>query len=479
MKWFNAISIEVTNVDSDSVALVHLHALPFVGQIKSMATNPSRPKSLAEKSALQTEWPQVKSIASNEVLAESSSTVYSYGEGFGQIAMHNGQLLHEMGFTGKGVIIAQLDAGWTATERLPIFDKAFSEGRILMSRDFVGGPTSSVFNTSTHGTSVLSIMTGYMPDSLVGAAPEASFCLLRTEWAPSESIIEEDNWVAGAELADSLGADIINSSLGYSVFDDSLQNHTYADMNGHTTRCSIAADIAAAKGILVVNSAGNSGTSSWHYLTAPSDGDSVLCIGAVGADSLHAAFSSYGPSSDGDVKPNVVSYGYRTVIASLDSTITRGSGTSFSSPVIAGLSACLVQAFPDKTNMEIFRAIEQSSHMYGHPTDSLGYGIPNFWKAFLILSGNAGIGELDVVLFPNPCTNTLRVGLNDPSIRSVDFSILDAVGKTLLDGNYTVGPENLGYLNFDDVATQLATGIYYLRLESGERRTVVRFEKKN
>jgi serine protease AprX len=222
--------------------------------------------------------------------------------------------------------------------------------------------------------------------------------------------------------------------------------------------------MAARKGILVVNSAGNSGSSAWHYITAPSDGDNVLCVGAVGANRLHAPFSSFGPSSDGDVKPNVCAMGLWSVVASTDSTILIGNGTSFSSPILAGLAACLIQAFPEKSNMEIFHAIEKSADLYNTPNDSLGYGIPNFWKAFKLLQSDniTQTGELNASIFPNPCSNYLNLVLEAKNDCHIQYDIFDASGSNVYRGSGFVQADNQCVLQLNEALVDLANGRYII-----------------
>jgi hypothetical protein len=303
--------------------------------------------------------------------------------------------------------------------------------------------------------------------------------LFRTENPLSEYVAEEDNWVAGAEVADSLGVDIINSSLGYSEFNDSTQNHTYSDMDGNTTRCSIAADMAAARGILVVNSAGNSGDDPWRYITAPSDGDLVLAVGAVSADSSHAWFSSFGPSADGDVKPNVCTMGRLASYAALDSTIRQGNGTSFSAPVMAGMAACLWQAFPWASASEIKEAIEQSAHLRSAPNDSLGYGIPNMWKAFMYLRNDAveAKGELNARVFPNPCGDFLSLTLEAADAGNAKVDIYDVQGRHVLARQELMGIAEKQYYQSSIPVAALSAGQYFLKVTANGKESVVQFQK--
>jgi hypothetical protein len=465
-KWFNAVTI---NLD-DSLTAAAIGELPFVAQVKSVRriknNNQDDEKNVIQKSAHKRD-------------DASCEGFLPYGEGFRQIEMLNGHLLHAMDHTGRGVRIAQFDSGWNLTNVLPAFEKLREEGRIAMTRDFVFTTSPDVYVLSNHGTFVLSTMASWWPDSLIGTAPEATYYLFRTEDPLSENLVEEDNWVAAAELSDSLGIDIINSSLGYSLFDDPEMNHTYGDMNGNTTRCSIAADIASDKGILVVNSAGNSGNSAWRYITAPSDGDHVLCVGAVDANEVKAGFSGFGPSSDGDIKPNVAAMGQATAYAALDSTVRTGNGTSFSSPVIAGLAACLMEAFPDKSNFEIKEAIERSASQFNAPDDSLGYGIPDFMLAFQILQGDESMaeGDFEATLFPNPCVNELTVLLRDAPYCDISYEIYDASGKRVFEGIGMQQYNQYGILKFSGMDA-LSPGHYSLHLGRAGRHSVLNFIRK-
>ena len=463
-KWFNAITIYTT----DTLLIESIAALPFVSETRSVSVVYQGDK---EKFCL-TPYRENKSI---EDYDENNSS--HYGPSFRQIEMLNGQVMHELGFTGKGIRIALLDAGWHMTDVLPAFDRLRSNGQLMGVRDFVNGG-NSVYNMSNHGSYVLSLMAGFIPDSLIGTAPDALYWLFRTEDAPSEYVVEEDNWVAAAEVCDSLGIDIINSSLGYSLFDDSLINHTYADMDGNSTRISIAADIAAAKGILVVNSAGNSGDDPWHFITAPSDGDSVLCVGAVDASRLHAPFSSYGPSADGDVKPNVCAMGLAAVIADMDSTVRVGNGTSFSSPIMAGMAACLMQSHPEKNNMEIFRAIEQSADLYPFYNDSLGYGIPDFYRAFLTLQSNPfESGESGVSLYPNPCDQYVDITLQSHRPGEVRFTVFDSRGRIVIEDCGLVSGNGVAAKRWD-FNDDFQPGVYLLRVQDEAQEVLLKLVKK-
>lgn len=413
-KWFNAVTIQVIDSNLINTVLPLLDELSYVAEIKSV------------QQYVNTDKVEESRFKSNDFIETYTN---SYGPSYGQISVHNGQLLHELGLRGNGMKIGVFDSGFTGINYLSAFEKLRDDNRIKLQHDVVDND-NSVLNGGNHGKSVLSILAGYMPDSLIGSAPEADYYLFRTEDGASETITEEDNWVRAMEMADSIGIHVVNSSLGYTQFDDPTQNHTYADMNGNTTRISIAADIAASKGILVVNSAGNSGDDPWFYIGAPADADSILAVGAIAVDSTFAWFSSRGPSSDGDVKPNVCGVGYQTVYADLSDGVSKGNGTSFSSPVIAGLSACLWQAFPHKSNMEILKAIEESSNLYSNPNDSLGHGIPNYFLAYQNLLPHEELENNTLFAYPNPFSDELNIVIEIDEIDEI--SIIDYQGREVM-----------------------------------------------
>jgi len=329
-----------------------------------------------------------------------------YGAAAHQLNMLNSACLHNDNFWGKDIDIAIFDAGFKNADRMDAFQHIFEDDRVLSVYDFVE-KDQTVFEDedSPHGTSVWSVMGAKIANEFVGAAPDANYHLLKTEDIGSETLAEEYNWVAAVEYADSVGADIINSSLGYSLFDDSLQNHIYADMDGNTTPISIAADIAAAKGIVVVTSAGNSGNKDWTYITAPADADSILSVGSVDINLNKSSFSSFGPSADGDIKPEVAAMGSKTIVVNTDGTFKEAYGTSVAAPLIAGMTACLWQKFPQETNTGIMDLVKRSSSQYIQPDTLIGYGIPDFCNAS-IATGELEADDL-VVIYPSPFSNTL------------------------------------------------------------------------
>ena len=296
-----------------------------------------------------------------------------------QLGVYNLNALHEAGYKGQGIVMAVIDGGFQNANTLHCFDSVRSQ--ILGHYDFTDDTDDFFGETGPHGTMCLSTIAG-LTDTYSGAATEAQYYMMRSEEYLTESPKELDNLVVAMEKADSLGVNILSISLGYAKFDNSNFNFTYADMNGCVSRASRAATIAARKGILVCNAMGNEGNNDWKYLTSPADADSILSVGAVGVDSTIAAFSSYGPSADGRVKPEACAVGYQTVIINPSTGLMRkGNGTSFACPLIAGLSACVWSAHPEETAMQIRQRIINSAHKLDNPDDRYGYGIPDAMKA--------------------------------------------------------------------------------------------------
>ena len=373
-KWLNAVAIQT----SDANALAKINTFSFVKSISGAALRTATSVTVNNKFDIEKDQYTSTVMRETGVLAN----YYDYGSSFAQVHIHNGEFLHNIGLRGQGMIIGMLDAGYNNYLTLKAFDSVRNNGQILGVYDFVARD-SSVNEDFAHGMECFSTMAANIPGQFVGTAPKANFYLFRTEDASSEYPVEEFNWVCGAERVDSLGGDVISSSLGYTTFDAPLTSasHTYADMNGNTTMAVIGADLAAKKGMLVVNAVGNSGTDTWHYLSTPADGDSVMAVGAVSTTGAVASFSSYGPSSDGQVKPDVASVGAGTIIEFPNGSIGGGNGTSFACPNIAGLTTCLWEGFPEYNNMHIINALRQAGSKASSPDDRVGYGIPDVKKA--------------------------------------------------------------------------------------------------
>lgn len=309
---------------------------------------------------------------------------YTYANGDNAIAQINGKVLHDQFYEGQGMLIGVLDGGFRDVDLFGAFARLRSEGRLVFTKDLVQND-DSVFEDSYHGTMVLSIMASDLDGVHVGTAPKANYALFKTENVFTETPLEELHWIRGAEMADSLGADVLNTSLGYSTFDDPLDSHTYADMDGRTTPISRAAAVLARAGLMLVVSAGNEGNGAWKYITAPADADSVLTVGAVNVQGARAGFSSQGPTADGRIKPDVMALGQGCGIINSGGVPSTGNGTSFSGPVMAGMMTCLWQKHSNRSAQDLIYSIKLSSSQGLLPDTLYGHGIPDFDLASILL----------------------------------------------------------------------------------------------
>lgn len=457
-KWLNSVTVAIP----DSTVLNDVLALPFVQDHRPV-------KSKAVTYSPKEKW---QGTLQKAVQASDYSPT-DYGLAYTQLRMLKGDHLHEAGYHGEDIRIAVLDAGFPNVDNLEIYAAMRNEGRLVGGWDVVARD-ATFFEDHSHGTSVLSTMGAEQIGTLVGTAPKAEYLLLRTEDAATEFPIELDYWVAGAEFADSAGADIINSSLGYTTFQDPVYDFSYADMNGNTSRATIGADIAAAKGILVVSSAGNSGDDPWQYISSPADGDSVLAVGAVNNARLIATFSSRGPSADGRIKPNVCAMGSGAAVSSSSGSVAdNGYGTSFAGPIMAGMAACLWQTKPDATNMEVFRAIEKSADRYHEPDDYYGYGIPDFRRAQLILNGlNPSDPEEDELLdvYPNPFNADVSGTFYASNGQDVVIRLVNNLGQEVARAEGTVNAFSGLSFRFAGLE-RLHDGVYTLSATSKDGKT--------
>ncbi len=378
-KWLNAVTIQT----ADANALNTINGFSFVQSTSGIAAKRGR-SNLVDWEDSKFDDDFLPTNNSNRRTSKTTADYYDYGNSFGEIHLQSGEFLHNIGLRGSGMQIALLDNGFNNYISFEAFDSVNANSQVLGTWDFVAHE-QNVADDGSHGMSCFSTIAANIPGQFVGKAPQANFWLYQTEDNSSEYPIEEFNWACGAEKADSSGADVISSSLGYATFDNASLDHTYADMNGNKTMAVIAADLAAKKGILVFVSNGNFGASAWHFLSTPADGDSVIAVGAVNVNGVVASFSSYGPSSDGQIKPDVASVGVSAIVETSAGAIGTGNGTSFACPNMAGLATCLWQGFPEFSNMKIRLALWQSASRANMPDDRTGYGIPDMKKAFVDL----------------------------------------------------------------------------------------------
>jgi len=406
-KWLNQVLIETT----DPNALSKINSFPFVKTSRPIASIPKpQDEEIINKKFKETTTPFLDRSLINQRnnqnhIMGNLGNVINYGNNLRQINIHEGEYLHNLGFTGQNITIAFMDAGYFGYKTNPVFDSMRLQNRVLGEYDFVKNE-QSVNEDHPHGMQCLSTVAANRPGTMVGTAPHAKFWLFRTEDVATEYPIEEQNWVVAAEFADSAGTDMISSSLGYADFGNPLFNHLYSQRDGNTTLITIAADLAAKKGMIVMNSAGNSGTlnNDYKFVASPADGDSVVAVGATDMNGNIAGFSSWGPNGAGKLKPNIVSVGQGTIIATTAGNAFSGNGTSFSNPNVAGLIACLWQAFPEFSNMEIIDEVQKSSHKYNNPDERFGYGLPNFRKAFYSLLKRS----FSASIVPSGCSMTIN-----------------------------------------------------------------------
>jgi len=454
-RWQNSVTIRST----DTLALDTLDRLPFVRAMRCVHDgDPHPPRGESKFPVMQ----------KNSVDAVDEAT---YGQGFRQLSMLNGHLLHRAGATGQGMLLGVLDSGFDGVDQLPAFAALRDRYGIVLAADLVQAD-GDVYADHWHGRSVLSVIAGDLPGRFLGVAPDVDVALVRTEDADSEFIVEEDHWVRGAELLDSLGCDVLNTSLGYTTFDDSTQDHTVNDLDGRTTRISIAAGIAARKGMVVVNSAGNSGQSAWYRISPPADAEGILAVGAVGLERQSAPFSGHGPSADGRVKPDVCAVGWQATSLDVDGTsLARINGTSFSGPLVAGLACCLWQLHPERTAVEITEAIRRSASQALRPDIDLGYGIPDLWRAHLLLKGEDLTGlrhEAVLDLYPMPFNDGFTAELYTGEADRLMLELFDSLGRPVWRLTELVEPGTYRQLTFaDPQLAGLPDGIYHLRADLG------------
>lgn len=467
-KWLNQVLIYCTDT-----AIIHsIETLPFV---KSAAAAVLRAPSTRVKidERVQPIKPSLSAVAAG------MGDTLNYGASSDQVHIHHGEFLHNKGYFGNGITIAILDAGFYHYKELKAFDSIRLYKQVLAEKDFVDYD-NSVDEDNEHGMYCLSTIAANVPGTMIGTAPHAKFWLLRSEDAASEKLIEEQNWVAAAEFADSAGADMISSSLGYFYFDDPSFNHSYADIYANSTFVSRGAEIAANKGMIVTNSAGNEGSSEWHYIIFPADADSVCTVGAISADSSIASFSSYG--YPGRIKPDIVSVGLNTTIWGTNNEPVTGSGTSFSNPNINGLIACLWEAFPAYNNMTILNAVYQSANGYNNPDNHFGYGIPDMHKAYLLLKEKQNkqlYGNDWLFVNPDTFTNIIQIKLIGQVDGNAKFFLNDANGNIIKTISLTTEQQEVYDTSFTNL-DNLLPGNYFIKYsDSISARTIVVIKRIN
>ncbi|MFB6257950.1 MAG: S8 family serine peptidase [Flavobacteriales bacterium] len=462
-KWFNAISVQC----SDSLHMDTLDALSFVAGTRKVRAltipRPFQPKMATSP------------FSGNRGQEKGSWHPHklSPGKARRQLSMMGLDHLLELGHRGKGIRIAVLDAGFPNVDKMDAFEHLFREARYVGGYDLVEGDAYP-FRGNTHGRSVLSILAAKKKGHILGAAPEASYILCRTENGAYEYRIEEHNWVAAAEFADSAGADILSSSLAYTTFDQSSQDHSPSDLDGATTMITRGADLAASRGILVINSAGNYAQTSWGTLGPPADGDSVIAVGSVDSSRNWSSFSSQGPAADGRIKPDLAAMGEGTAFLGGDAKVYRGNGTSFSAPLISGAAACLWSAHPHLKPMELAELLQANAHQHDTPNNRVGHGIPNVYKAYLEEKGirMAQKGDSRILqVAPNPFKDRLELHLFANGSKKLHLTWYDALGRKLSSTSHPIDPDHHHEIGISPPSER--TGLFFIRvrLKNGPVRT--------
>ena len=442
-KWMNAVHVRGSIESIDALA-----DLTFVSNIQFANRSLNTQNRIAKSS---------ENKAVNKQLDVQEN--FAYGNSSNQIQMLNGHLLHQQDYTGTGKIIAVMDAGFPNVNTASSFQRIRDNNQILGGYNFVAR-NDNVYTSNSHGTLVLSLMAGYIENQLVGTAPDANYYLFITEDSADENPVEESYWVEAAELADSLGVDVINTSLGYFAYNNPNYSYTYADMNGVTSFISRGADIAFSRGMICVTSAGNSGNSANPNISTPADAINTLTVGAVKFDETYATFSSIGPSFDGRIKPDVMAQGQNPYYSTTSGSVANASsGTSFSVPIIAGMVASFWQAIPWATNQQVVDFVRQSADRFSNPTAQFGYGIPDFQVALNMAQLSVEENEkIQFLVYPNPVKDKLTVSFpNDLS--DVKWQLFNSLGQKILEK--TISQNN------NLIATsELQNGIYFYKIEA-------------
>jgi hypothetical protein len=460
-KWLNGV---VVSIDSSAVAL------PALASIKSFSFVVDTFKVKKVKLNKLPEPPAVDYAAKGQ---NSSNTLsqYKYGMGLGQAYQLEVQCLHEKGYRGQGITIAVCDVGFSNVDTGKLFDSIRNSNGILGTRDFVSGGTFA-YQGGDHGTMVFSCLAANQPGLLIGTAPKAKYWLLRTEDGSSETLTEEYNWVRGAEFADSVGADMITTSLGYTTFDNSAQNHTYTTLNGRTAPMSIAANLAARKGMFVLNAAGNEGSSSWHYISVPADADSICTVGAVDTTGALAYFSSVGPTFDGRTKPDLVACGWGAAVSNDGVQVFKGNGTSFATPVLAGAVACYWQASRSYNNIRLLDTLRRTASNALTPNNNKGWGVPRLCNGITSIQQISPDEAFDFTAYANQTSNQIVLQISGSNNDNISVQVMDESGKLVHSSKFK-NSDNQYQIN----AAGFAAGVYLIHLQNPKGQKIKKLLK--
>ncbi|AFM05204.1 subtilisin-like serine protease [Bernardetia litoralis DSM 6794] len=472
LKWFNAAI-----VTADETTFIEIENLSFVDKIDRVAINldTNRVARISATCDINTEDDICPEFEVNKILKTNKNQEdFDYGSSLAQIQMLGVDKMHQQGYLGQGIHIAVLDGGFINANTL----SAFSHADIAFVYDVVENG-QNVYQASSHGTKVLSAMLSKKEGEIIGTAPEATYYLFRTEDVSKEFPIEEAFWAVGAEKADSLGVDILQTSLGYSDFDNSDYDYTHDDLDGNTAMISQAAEFATQKGIVVVTSAGNSGNSAWQKISFPADAPSVLAVGAVDSNEEIGNFSSIGNTADGRVKPDIMAMGVGTTLWSEQNQLTSGNGTSYAAPLIAGLVAGFMQKNPNLTQKEVMFAMRRAGDNYSTPNEQYGYGIPNFDRLTqieLILGQEEDLTNKDaqIRIFPNPVASILHIEIDEKLFitnETLNLQIYNLQGQLILEEILNTDKKDIDF-------PAVSKGIYIVHIEGQNYQGTIKILKE-
>ena len=456
-RWFNGVVVRITNPSQ----------VAAITALSCVQTNKPVARILPMRKTVKVENDE---LSSRKNFAIQTTGRFNYGGAYNQIHQLNGECLHDQFYDGTGMQIAEIDDGFSNANVISIFDSLWVQNRMIGKHNFFSGDTTDLYAIGGHGTEVLSCMAAFKNGSMVGTAPYAKYYLLRSEIDSTEKIMEEYSWVSAIEYADSAGADVATSSLGYSIFpNDPSMDHTWADLDGKTSVASLSATMAARRGMIVCVAAGNEGGSTWQKITIPSDADSIMAVGAVTNTGNYAGFSSTGFSADGRVKPDVMAQGQNATLISTNGNVISGSGTSFATPILAGMTACLWQGNPTKTNMQVIDAIKQSASRYTTPDSIMGYGIPDFCLADQILKGNIGT---QVYVYSTFFEDKPSVFISGNRDMNLTIELFDINGRRLVNSPAKILKDN-GFKQAIEIpeTSNLPAGMYLIKItaDDGQR----------
>ncbi len=449
-KWLNGVVVSISS--GSATALATISSFTYVSST-----------SLVNKYKLDMPVIEQPAFVGEENLRASSSATFNYGGSYWQTKQLNADCIHSQGFRGQNMVIAVLDAGFLNANINPVFDSLFNRGGVLGTRDFVSGGTN-VYDDDSHGEMVLSCLAAIKPGVIMGSAPRANYWLLRTEDAPTEKLVEEYNWIRGAEFADSVGAQVLTTSLGYTEFDNPAQNHTFADLNGKTAPMSIAANLAARKGLLVLNSAGNGNGGPWPKIGIPADADSICTVGAIDSLSNVTGFSSIGPTADGRIKPDLVARGGNAWVSAANATgaCFQANGTSFSCPILAGAMTCFWQAHPNFNAYKVLDTLRKTASNFASPNNSRGWGTPNMCAvAITTVFKNNSLNATNFIVSPNPFNSLISIKVDQLIQGAVTIEVYNVLGAVVKTYKET---DLVGTHSYD--LSDMSNGVYFMKIST-------------